>query len=368
MKILFILLITFLFPFYGAVIEEKLQQELTPEKRIAKYFKAQLKPLQDREVLPLIKMHYLNFKLMNSQGEWSSPQINVFSEKLLSPANVQSLEDLIDTMAENAEKNSYLHEVLLKGIERDSLEFYEKVQYSRPYIPYLATYALALNRITSVARENVQALRVFFHAWEDARQSISIIKTFGFLIYIKYLSVRKPLMQMMESLENSKCKESITSFFVPLNILEASLVDFSAGHYKNAKTGRILALSWPKDTRNPITITDDKNGLRSHFPHPKEWADLYGVWNLGFLSQYPGFALGAIKLLIPQVSGYQDSPEEYLYNRAIALYAYLNLLVHSHHSTASFPKINWQTRDITELFGFVNEQSTKHYAQLVKAL
>jgi len=60
------------------------------------------------------------------------------------------------------------------------------------------------------------------------------------------------------------------------------------------------------------------------FALPRRWADLYTTWNLAFVSHYGDFPYLMTKLLIPQVNGYQDSPEEYIYNRLLALYCQLH--------------------------------------------
>lgn len=73
------------------------------------------------------------------------------------------------------------------------------------------------------------------------------------------------------------------------------------------------------------------------------------------------------KLLIPQVSGYQDTPEEYLYNRALALYTHVYFTVFSRIENEELGKerIQWNDTDLTLLWGKVNKESSRKYVNAV---
>jgi hypothetical protein len=105
------------------------------------------------------------------------------------------------------------------------------------------------------------------------------------------------------------------------------------------------------------------------FALPQRWADLYATWNLAFVSHYGDFPYLVPKLLIPQVNGYQDSPEEYIYNRLLALYCQLHFTGFGRVDLARQGRkaIDWHDEALTKLWSSVNRDSAGKYSEAVKS-
>ena len=123
---------------------------------------------------------------------------------------------------------------------------------------------------------------------------------------------------------------------VPLNILQACIEDLRLGHTSNARSCLPLIFNPPgSKAYNPLTqagpstFSEDENAFLRNSALPLQWNNLYSTWNLAFVSHYPNFPFFFAKLLIPQVSNYQQTPSEYMYNRALALYTHIQYEVFS---------------------------------------
>lgn len=88
-----------------------------------------------------------------------------------------------------------------------------------------------------------------------------------------------------------------------LNILEASLKDFSMGNYFNAISGLILIVTIPlfkrkNSTKRGWAISKDKPGDLLAFTDPM-WNFLYTSWNIAFVyAENPGFAASSLCILL----------------------------------------------------------------------
>jgi len=151
-------------------------------------------------------------------------------------------------------------------------------------------------------------------------------------------------------------------------------VDMSEGHAANARTGKILndfpcgAKRYdPRTGEGPTIWTRNGKALQYRMALPREWADLYGSWNLAFVSRYREFPYLFAKLLIPQVQEYTDEPGAYIYNRALALYIHLHFLylTRADNAAQDVESIDWADKDLTHLWGQVNLASAKAYAAAV---
>ena len=103
---------------------------------------------------------------------------------------------------------------------------------------------------------------------------------------------------------------------------------------------------------------------------PKEWADLYQVWNMAFVSQIDNYPFWIAKLLIPQVSDYKDRPEEYIYRRALALYTSEHYILFGGRDDKrqGIPTINWPDKALTAAWGKANASAAVAYDRDVERL
>ncbi len=111
-----------------------------------------------------------------------------------------------------------------------------------------------------------------------------------------------------------------------LNILEATLKDFSLGNYFNAAVGVILIVTIPlfkskKGKRNGWAISKDKPGDLIAYTDPL-WNFIYTTWNIAFVfAENPGFAASSLCILLaaevyPHIKG---RPELYVTARVYTL-------------------------------------------------
>ena len=73
---------------------------------------------------------------------------------------------------------------------------------------------------------------------------------------------------------------------------------------------------------------------------------------------------------VPQVNGYQDSPEEYIYNRLLALYCQLHYTGFGRVDLARQGRdaIDWHDEALTKLWSSVNRESAEKYSEAVEQL
>ena len=110
----------------------------------------------------------------------------------------------------------------------------------------------------------------------------------------------------------------------------------------------------------PASITKDGQLITCRPPLPLQWADLYLVWNIAFVTEkFPDFPYFLPKLLIPSVSGYQAHPETFLVNRAIALNIFINWKLN--RLNRNYMKLNWRIPDLIRDMGKMNSRSAEDY-------
>ena len=98
-----------------------------------------------------------------------------------------------------------------------------------------------------------------------------------------------------------------------VNIAEAVLADGLHGFSKNARAGLELDLH----PATKVWVSGDNRSV--NFNLSQDWDSLYESWNMAFIAgNRPNHQLLFPKLLIPQVI--DAKPEEYIYNRALALW------------------------------------------------
>ena len=152
--------------------------------------------------------------------------------------------------------------------------------------------------------------------------------------------------------------------------MQAVLEDEGNGLVDNAKAGEILAKyvhTAEHDNRTgsgPCQFSSDYQRIEYVPPLPLKWADLYSTWNLAFVSNFPDFVYYLPKLLIPSVSGYQSSPNSYLWSRALALYTFIhwNINWNLHND---FERIQWKQNSITQNWGLANKISKNDYVEML---
>jgi hypothetical protein len=152
------------------------------------------------------------------------------------------------------------------------------------------------------------------------------------------------------------------------------LGDKVKGFGDNAAAALPLVANKPGESTNPrlqtgpATFSADGKKVLVAYSLPKEWDDLYQVWNMAFCSQIGSYPMWISKLFIPQLSSYKNRPQEYIHRRIISLYAALHYFDFSQIEDAKdgIPSIDWHDDALTRLWGKLNRESARDYKQLVE--
>ena len=229
---------------------------------------------------------------------------------------------LIDQTEYNAMANPYLidavHQLDHHGLEE--LCARPKHEWASDAVD-VVVYAALLQRLTSALRQDWRSVRTLAQHWRAERTRLRWRKHAKRFVILKLLSVEYPLLRLLKRFQTGSVPSSYLRTALRINILEAVGFDLARGLPDNAAAGATLARSGHRGAR----VTPDTQGLQVDFLGGRAWADLYTVWNMGFLLHYETFPWAFAKLLIPQVTGYGPNGDAYIYNRAIALYLHVHM-------------------------------------------
>ena len=273
----------------------------------------------------VIKDKLAKLGLINSDGKWYSDKIKMLGEKLLSDVDGEFVSNFIDSAVNAAEANSYLmsavSEIMNRHNDTDNTTEYLKE------IPDLIGFAIVLNELTQAQANDIDILEDCLKCWHEQRMANGgVLKSLGLCGAIKMWSVEKPIEESLKYRKADKITHDFAKWILPINILEACFFDILNGNFDNALAGIRLAKNYPGKYAERCAELDHKGHIHVNLPEPKLWADLYGSWNMAFVSQLVSMPLYMIKLLVPAVNDYKDSPKEYICLRAFALKATLEYL------------------------------------------
>jgi len=322
----------------------------------------------------LMEQHYTKLGLLDEDGNWAIAKMGEQSDFLLPELlTVDDIYSFIDDIVDSVNNNPYM----LNFIENANIEDYAVLMQKfesegSRILPDVVAYAEVLERLTKVLYEDHTLLEDLVQHFQELKARIKISKYFSFFENAKLISVEIPIKNYRKYFEDSNVPRVNPRITLPLNIMEATLVDFFAGRNDNAYAGWVLAEHKSGNKYDPNTgadiprISSDGKAVEYNMPFPKNWADLYATWNMAFVSTYKDFPYFYTKLLIPQVNNYSEKPNQYIYNRAIALY------VHIHHvgvtrkelQDAGFESINWLDENLIRDWGKYNRMSATEYQYL----
>lgn len=246
---------------------------MCPEYKLASYFKeaigkASIKPMIFKD---LMRSHYQRLELLSSSGEWVNHNFQKIGEMLLPNEITQNnLHKFVDDIATAAKQNSYLHNALTE-LEGDDytesvLELKEKVN---KFVPDLVAYAMVLENMTKAMSENPEILKTLYEEFEKQNSVTSCMK-FGHKV--KYYSVRAAIAESLKAHTAGKIPGGFSSFLLPLNIAEASLLDMYYGNFSNASAGWTLVKNGPGNVSDdftgaaPASFEQNGGGIALHMP------------------------------------------------------------------------------------------------------
>lgn len=322
--------------------------------------------------------HYERLRLLRN-GVWQSEQLKEAKETLL-PESVskESCMQFIEKIEQGIEHNPLAVRFLAHMPDALVQRIKEKTLGGKDELADILAYGMVMSKTTSLIMGNVNALEEIHEIWRKESKNISLISHFNLFECVKYIGLVqadgfRPLVK------TGKVAPGYLSLALPVNILEAAVTDYWLGNKDNAYAGWILAKNGPTSKEDPRTGAGpaytikhpDKNGFRLQLraPYPKAWADLYTMWNLGFVSTYSNWPYFMCKLLIPEVSHYQENPCKYMGDRfdALCLHAYAELF-RRHDEKKHAPKqhsYDWIIPELTTYFGEFNAASARNYQRIL---
>lgn len=322
--------------------------------------------LSDESLQGLMVQHFQTMRLMDEAGVWTAPELAYISEDLLpSDVSIADANALIDQMAFHATENPYMVD-FFEAVENESFPFLaDKLATEQHILPAVVAYAMLQENLTKALYNDWTLMQVLKDLWVVAREEAGIYDNMDAFAKAKLTTVELPISKYIEFHSTGEVPANFSEALLPINILEATLVDTRNGFLDNAFTGAVLMVNNPGEL--PARFSDDGKAILITAPKPKEWADLYAVWNMAFVSHFEYFPFVMVKLMIPQVNNINAEPEAYMYNRALALYSHLHFsyMGQADQLKAGIEPMQWHDRSFTEAFGKVNKESAKHYEKLV---
>lgn len=345
---------------------------------IADYMKSAVSQKTSKELYKDIQHQYELVQLMDENGSWDSNIDEALSDQLL-PAEEDALQkclDFIDSVVANVKKNPYLL-AAIDNIDEEQLEKFRQkaLENGVEMVQYLIPYSIALNGLTDAFIRDVDLFEKIDRKWTQAKGRF-VGKHLSFFGMIKYYTLGH-LSAVKKNIKTQKISKDAYRKYLNLNITEAVMADLYLGNHDNAEAGLKLVKHPVGGKHNPLTesgpasINTKKRGYsvaEIHPDFPKQWADLYAVWNFAFCSNANNFPILAAKLLIPSVNDYASHPESYMFCRIIALYLYFQFSVFRTKSkeTPSFLE-GWSFPGITRALGEANLASAEKYDQTAQA-
>lgn len=326
-------------------------------------------------IAPLLEKLLRILRLVDASGQLVVPELR--NRGLLDPFDPA---EIVERVVADAGQNAYLCEAI-RSIRSRGLPI--SLPSGRAEVLRLATcYGVLLERMTRLFREDwriIRALRLHWRSLETAEQDFTRALTwFG---RAKVRTMEYVIDDLLRIHESGVVPASWGRAIVSLNILEAGADDALAGYVANARTSILLARTAAGLTSaaseihaGPARFSADRQAIRFSPPLPRQWMDLYVTWNLAFCATFEDAPFFFAKLLIPRVIGSWCTPEEFVYNRALALYVqvYYGVFTRIDRSRrvaageCDAPletcPTSWRDRDLTVAWGEANLTSSRHYA------
>ncbi len=355
------------------------QIDLSVGMSIAERIKEVIAGLRRDRITELIRHHLVQFRLIDGTGRWQAAELAALGDWLLGEdLDTDDAVELVDEVARCAGANPYLAEFLDRAKGETFGRLYHKVQTEgATVLPLVVTYGLLLERLTQAMRNDWKLIQACREIWLRDRVAEDMKSHWTVFEHAKVRSIDITIDRVLGFHESGSVAPEFTRLLLPMNIIEAMFEDIRLGHRDNAASAWPLVKdrpgSWAREAKTGEVAarwSEDRKAILLSFALPRRWADLYATWNLAFVSHYGDFPYLMTKLLIPQVNGYQDSPEEYIYNRLLALYCQLHYTGFGRVDLARQGRdaIDWHDEALTKLWSAVNRESAERYSEAVEQL
>lgn len=341
---------------------------------IAERIKDVIARLRPDQITESIRQHLLQLRLIDGTGRWQAQQLAALGGWLLGEdLGTDDALELVDEAARCADANLYLAEFLdrAKGEAFDRLHHKYRTE-GATVLPSVVTYGLLLERLTGAMRNDWTLIQACREIWLKARDAESMKSQLIVFERVKLFSIDLAIRRALAFHESGSVPPNFARVLLPVNIIEAMVEDIRLGHRDNAASAWPLVKdrpgSWAREAKTDggaARWSEDRKAILLSFALPRRWADLYATWNLAFVSHYGDFPYWMTKLLVPKVNGYRDSPEEYLYNRVLALYCHLHYMGFGRIDLARQGRdaIDWHDEALTMLWSSINRESSEKYSE-----
>lgn len=314
----------------------------------------------------MVKNQFRRLRFLSSDNEWKSSEFEDLGRRVLSGDVLQKVQDLVSEMANVASRNDYLHRALEETVQFDQNgQIVEEMKaVMDPLLPDIATYAYVLEEVNHEVVSNPEFLESVYSHFESFS---SQMKQAEFCHKVKHYSVKFAVDGFREALRKGEVAADFASMTLPINIAEATILDWWYDRFGNVKAGKALMKHCLDGTASkrtgqlPAQFNESGSGLLLTPPFPTDWAKLYATWNMGFIANLKVYPFHVVKLMIPSVNDFYAQPGQYMFNRTLALYVHGYYVLFRDHDEPTFRKMKLQNDTVAEAFGRANAQSAKEY-------
>ncbi|MGR8932321.1 MAG: hypothetical protein ACU836_16965 [Gammaproteobacteria bacterium] len=281
-------------------------------------------------------------RLVDKRGTFQVPEMKSIGECIL-PAKLKlkEVDALIDRMALAITNNEFAVDLVEKTSRKNGWAglIDPVMEYGPEEFPRFIAYSIILQNLTEAMFKDLRLFSGSLAFWLKIVDDKNLTKKMSIPLRIKYESIMYPAKKYNDFVLQGECPSDFAKFLLPLNIMEAVILDVSRGYFDNAYAGYVLAKHGTGGAPNPKTgagATNVQDGaIITGQDLVESWDDLYQVWNAFFVATFGTTHL--CKLLIPQVSEYHggDRPGAYAYNRVIALIIHLFMMTFDHFDVDS---------------------------------
>jgi hypothetical protein len=286
----------------------------------------------------------------------------------------------VDRMVHCAATNAYLNDFMKKAVAAH-LSFGNAPDRAA-VLAAATTYAVALDRITRLVRNDWHLLQALHDRYQAVRASGHFVQLYKQKLttfeQAKMATIDYGILRLLTVQREHKVPPALGRESLPINIAEAGLEDLREHNLDNAHVAATLLFAQPEikkhDPRTQSRFGKDGKAILYALPLPKQWVDLYETWNMAFVSTYPNAPYFYAKLFTPQVICYQAEPEEFIYNRAISLYLHIQFEVLRRVDAADADwkaqfgghppdpaEMSWKDAQLVKLWGATNRASARAF-------
>ena len=282
-------------------------------------------------VVRQMKKFYGIMRLLDDQGEWSTPGVAAIANELLPDhLTLADIDDFIEDIRRANDQNHYLMD-FITALKNEPLgKVIESLKRSEnSVIPEIIGFALVLQNLTTAFHHDTGLAEEVVNHWETEAEKVGFRSQQELTFRLKFESVYKLVRISHRHIRSGEVPPDFGNSDMPLNILQATAYDLFRGHLGNSRTGFTLSRYLPGNEQDPGTgagpvhLADGGKLIETGFPLCEDWVDLYQSWNMAFGSQFNSFPLYLCKLVIPAVAAYHDAPQKFTWDRVNALIAYL---------------------------------------------